>query len=175
MHWTKLQIGQTHLNCVFGRNVLTIFLLYFLMLALPSLKGHTRGEENDSAFFKNARNFELNFDKCILIATDKTTNMTTQNIGFLTLLQNSHFKNKSFLDLHCIIHLESLFAKFGLNELQNIISYVTVIINYTKGRPLLHREFLSFANEKNEEETDILYYTEVRWLSEVNMSDRCYK
>ena len=95
------------------------------MLALPSLKGQTPGEDNDFAFLNIAGNFELNFDKCILIATDKATNMTKQNIGFLTLLQNSHFNNKSFLDLHCIIDLESLFAKFGLNELQNIISYVT--------------------------------------------------
>ena len=100
-----------------------------------SLKGHTRGKVIYSAFFNIAQNFELNFDKCSLFATDGAANMTGQNIGFLMLLQNSHFNNKSFLDLHCIIHLESLFAKFGLNELQNIISDVTEISNYIKGRP----------------------------------------
>ena len=62
-----------------------------------------------------------------------------------------------------------------MNELQNIISDLTEIINYIKGRFLLHREFLSFANEENEDETDILYYTEVRWLSAGKMADRFFK
>ena len=69
----------------------------------------------------------------------------------------------------------SLFAKFGLYDLQNLISEVTEIINYIKGRPLLHREFLSFAKQESEEETDIVYYTEVRWLSAGKMADRFYK
>ena len=50
--------------------------------------------------------------------------------------------------------MESLFAKFGLYDLQNLISEVTEIINYIQGRPLLHREFLSYAKQESEEETD---------------------
>ena len=35
------------------------------MLAMPSLKGNTRGENIYSAFLNTAENFELSFDKCI--------------------------------------------------------------------------------------------------------------
>ena len=51
---------------------------------------------------------------------------------------------------------------------------VTKIINFIKGRALIHREFNSFLEEIDPDLTGLLYYTDVRWLSKGKMSARFF-
>ena len=78
------------------------------------------------------------------------------------------------LNQHCIIHTESLAAKDGTDRLNEIVKDVTKIINFIKGRALIHREFNSFLEEIDPDLTGLLYYTEVRWLSKGKMAARYF-
>ena len=51
---------------------------------------------------------------------------------------------------------------------------VTKIINFIKGRALIHREFNSFLEEIDPDLTGLLYYTDARWLSKGKMSARFF-
>ena len=68
--------------------------------------------------------------------------MVGKTNGFLALLQNTN--QYEFLTLHWIIHMESLCAKSGLEDLNNIIKETSRIINYIKSHALIHREFQDF-------------------------------
>ena len=61
--------------------------------------------------------------------------------------------------------MESLCAKSGLEDLNNIIKETSRIINYIKSHALIHREFQEFISQIDSEYDDIILYTAVRWLS----------
>lgn len=73
-----------------------------------------------------------------------------------------------------MIYIESLCAKFGLRDFKELISQVTAIINFIRGRALLHREFTTFLENIDSDYHDVLYYTDVRWLSAGKMAERFY-
>lgn len=71
--------------------------------------------------------------------------MTGKNNGFIACLkQNTELHCEHLMGLHCIIHVEALCAKFGSAKLKTLLCEVTQIINYIRGRALVHRQFRSF-------------------------------
>ena len=79
------------------------------------------------------------------------------------------------ITFHCIIHVEVLCAKFGLEDIQDIIKSVILIINYLKSHALVHRQFRDFLSNIDSDYEDVLHYTDVRWLSCGKMAMRFYK
>jgi len=49
--------------------------------------------------------------------------------------------------------------------MENVITLVIKIINFIRGKGLNHRQFQEFLKVLSTEFTDVIYYTEVRWLS----------
>lgn len=62
----------------------------------------------------------------------------------------------------------------GLEQLNDIISSVSKIINYIRSRALVHREFKGLFEKLDSEFSDLLLYTDIRWLSKGRMCDRFY-
>jgi hypothetical protein len=54
------------------------------------------------------------------------------------------------------------------------IGPVTQAVNFIRARGLNHRQFQSFLEELNAEHQDLVYFTEVRWLSKGRMLRRFY-
>lgn len=159
--------------CIFYRGIDDNFNIQTNVLTVSPMKGHTRGENVLQNFMEIVNNFELNLNKCVLVATDGAANMTGKTNGFLALLKNTH--QYEFLTLHCIIHMESLCAKSGLIDLNNIIKETSTIINYIKSHALIYREFQEFISQIDSEFNNIILYTAVRWLSTGKMAERFYK
>ena len=49
--------------------------------------------------------------------------------------------------------------------MENVISLVIKTINFIRAKGLNHRQFQEFLKVLSTEFTDVIYYTEVRWLS----------
>jgi hypothetical protein len=101
--------------------------------------------------------------------------MIGKKSGFKALLNPSNEKCSKLLNLHCIIHLETLCAKKFLSMFNNVITDVSKIINYIRGRSLLHREFKLVLTKSGLDDNDLIYYCDVRWLSKGEMSHRFYR
>ncbi|KAL3851914.1 hypothetical protein ACJMK2_015609 [Sinanodonta woodiana] len=67
------------------------------------------------------------------------------------------------LALHCIIHQQNLCGK-QLN-LEHVMKVVIKSVNFIRSHVLNHRSFKEFLNEIESEHNDLVYHSEVRWLS----------
>lgn len=65
--------------------------------------------------------------------------------------------------LHCIIHQETLCK--SVLKLKHVISVVTKVVNFIRGRALNHRQFITFLKEIECNFTDIPYHPDIRCLS----------
>lgn len=134
----------------------------------------TRGIDINEVFNQIKEDFALDMSKCIVFATDGARNMTGATSGFLALQKKSD-PTCAYLPFHCILHQDALCAKYGTEQLSDIITQITGIINFIKARALLHREFMNFLQCRESEFSDLVFYTEVRWLSRGVMSQRFYQ
>jgi hypothetical protein len=73
---------------------------------------------------------------------------------------------------HCLIHQENLCAKSV--KITNVVTVVAKLVNYIRSQGLNHRQFQQFLSDMDSENGDVLYYTEVRWLSRGRMLKRVY-
>ncbi|CAK1578448.1 unnamed protein product [Parnassius mnemosyne] len=106
------------------------------------------------------------------VATDGAPSMIGVNSGLVTLLKK-HLQEKNInaeylMQFHCIIHQEALCSK--KIEFQNVMKVVVSTVNFIKSRGLNHRQFRQFLDDIESEYGDLLYYTEVRWLRNWNIS-----
>ena len=67
------------------------------------------------------------------------------------------------LKFHCIIHQQVLCSK--VLKFEDIMNVVVSTVNFIRRHGLNHRQFQTFLSEIDSEYGDVLYHTEVRWLS----------
>lgn len=65
--------------------------------------------------------------------------------------------------LHCIIHQEALCK--SVLQLDHVVKPVVKLVNFIRARGLHHRQFIHFLEETDADHTDLLYHSNVRWLS----------
>ena len=109
------------------------------------------------------------------IATDGARAMSGTGIGLVGLLKSA-LREKKLSDniavFHCIIHQQNLCA-MTLNY-KHVIGPVTKAVNFIRARGLNHRQFQKFLDDLNSAHQDLLYFTDVRWLSKGRMIKRFY-
>ena len=74
---------------------------------------------------------------------------------------------------HCIIHQEALCDK--ALQMERVLSSISRVVNFTRAKDLIHRQFKSFLEEFDSEYRYVLYRTEVRWLSRGKVLNRCFE
>lgn len=57
--------------------------------------------------------------------------------------------------------------------LETVLDEVVKIVNFVKGRPLNARLFARLCEDIGSEYTQLLFHTDVRWLSRRQSSDSC--
>ncbi|CAB4064518.1 unnamed protein product [Lepeophtheirus salmonis] len=72
--------------------------------------------------------------------------------------------------VHCIIHQENLSTK--LINMDHVNSVVVKTVNYIRSRGLNHREFQEVLKHLESQSEDVIYFTEVLWLSRVSTLQR---
>lgn len=141
-------------------------------LGMIPMTGQTRGVDylNTIVSFFNERSIDLK--KVFSVCTDGCPSMLGRNVGFVQLLKN-HLGNDNLLSFHCIIHQESLAATFG-ESFSCVMKTVVKIVNFIRSNELNHRTFQEFLKELISQYGDVLYHTEVRWLSKGKVLERFF-
>ncbi|XP_072377718.1 general transcription factor II-I repeat domain-containing protein 2-like [Diabrotica undecimpunctata] len=160
-------ITSTAQLLIFIRGVTQDFEVLIELLGMCSLKGQTKGVDILNVLLDECSKTDLDLSKLSGVATDGAPSMIGVNSGLVTLLkkhlQEKNINAEDLMQFHCIIHQEALCSK--KIEFQNVMKVVVSIVNFIKSRGLNHRQFKQFLDDIESKYGDLLYYTEVRWLS----------
>ena len=153
--------GDTAQLAIFIRGITSNFEVIEELLDINHMKNTTRGEDILSEVKKTLVKFELPEKKLCGVTTDGASPLTGKNIGFIALLKKSI--NHEIISYHCIIHQEQLCAK--VLEMQNVMELVIHSVNFIRSRGLNHRQFKQLLEGCGSEAEDVIYFSQVRWLS----------
>jgi len=74
---------------------------------------------------------------------------------------------------HCIIHQKSLCGK--ALKMDHVMGIITRAVNFIRAKGLNHCQFKAFLGELDTEYSDLPYHTDVRWLSQRKVLQRCFE
>jgi hypothetical protein len=159
---------------IFIRGIDSNFCILEELLDLKTLKDTTTGNDIFNAFWESFTENNLLPAALSGIATDGAPSMTGKNKGFLALLKDkmSDFQINSaqFYIFHCVIHQGSLCSQtLQMNEVMDV---VVKTVNVIRSRGLFHRQFQQYLEELNSHYGDVVYFSNVRWLSRGNCLKR---
>ena len=144
------------------------------LVGLKGLKDRTTGENIFSCVLDTINKFKLNWNLLSAVTTDGAKNMIGHNIGFMGHLHR-YLEERGIekpMQFHCIIHQQALCGKFL--GAASVMSVVISTVNYIRKTGLNHRQFKHFLETIESEYGDLLYHTEVRWLSRGNVLKRFF-
>ncbi|XP_077395467.1 general transcription factor II-I repeat domain-containing protein 2B-like [Festucalex cinctus] len=98
--------------------------------------------------------------------TNGSPNLTGKNVGLLKRIQDrvkEENHEQEIIFLHCIIHQEALCK--SVLQLDHAVKPVVKLVNFIRARGLHHRQFIQFLEETHADHQDLLYHSNVRWLS----------
>jgi hypothetical protein len=67
--------------------------------------------------------------------------------------------------VHCFIHREALASKGMPPKFKTVLVNTVKLVNYIKAQPLNNRLFSLLCDEFGSEYTQLLFHSEIRWLS----------
>lgn len=111
-------------------------------------------------------NVNLKWEDCIAVSVDGAPAMLGHVSGSAAFARE---KNPKIEVNHCMIHRQALFVKHFEPELEAVMNDIIKIVNLIKGYALQTRLFRHLCKDGEAEYTDLLYHTEVRWLSRGNV------
>uniref|UniRef100_A0A3B1JWU0 HAT C-terminal dimerisation domain-containing protein n=1 Tax=Astyanax mexicanus TaxID=7994 RepID=A0A3B1JWU0_ASTMX len=159
---------------IFIRGVTGTCQVYQELAALVPLYGRTTGFEIFNAFKTAVENLNLPWSKLSAVTTDGAPSMVGETNGFIGHLKR-HLGPDQAAELkhyHCIIHQEALCGKHL--QFKEIMDFVVSAVNFIRARSLNHREFQYFLEDISAAYGDVIYHTEVRWLSRGNVLKRFF-
>uniref|UniRef100_A0A4X2KNG3 SPIN-DOC-like zinc-finger domain-containing protein n=1 Tax=Vombatus ursinus TaxID=29139 RepID=A0A4X2KNG3_VOMUR len=132
------------------------------LAGLYSMLGQTTGKEIANQVNKCVtEKLGITFENLVAICTDGAPSMCGKNLGAVTLVEE--FAGKKITKYHCIEHWQVLCSR--VLNFDSVMSVVLSTVNYIRSRGLKHRSFQEFLKEVGATGNDVLYHTEVRWLS----------
>lgn len=141
-------------------------------LCLKELNKNTRGKDIFNTIDYFFENNGISWSDCVGICTDGVPSMTGNMKGFVTMAK---IKNPLIIMTHCFIHREALMTKMLGSEFNSVLSNSVRMVNYIKGNTLKSRIFADICESMDADFTNLLYHTEVRWLSRGKVLLRLYE
>ncbi|XP_077112974.1 general transcription factor II-I repeat domain-containing protein 2A-like [Ranitomeya variabilis] len=135
------------------------------LAALQSIKGTTTGEDIYEKLSKTVKDLELDWAKLSSVTTDGAPSMVGSKKGVIARIkQEMDKRNHSHpIAIHCLIYQQALCRKSL--KWDSVMKIVVSCVNFIRANALNHRQFQEFLSELNVAYEDVLYHTEVRWLS----------
>lgn len=160
---------------IFIRGVSANFEMCEELAALQSLKGTTTGEDIFDNVCKTMEKLDLDWAKLASITTDGAPSMVGASRGLIGRLHREMGQRglAAPLQVHCLIHQQALCCK--VLKWDSVMNVVVSCINVIRANGLKHRQFQQFLSELESAYGDVLYYTEVRWLSRGRVLRRFYE
>lgn len=141
------------------------------ILFSKSLETTTKAVDIFSALDTFLAGNDLPWEKIIGICTDGAQAMTGCRSGFIELAKK---KTPKIIGSHCIIHRQALACQTLPESLNVALNIAIKIVNHVKSGALNTRLFETLCQELNSDQVNLLYHTEVRWLSKGNMLARLF-
>ncbi|KAI3377191.1 hypothetical protein L3Q82_009102 [Scortum barcoo] len=168
-------ITDTAQLTIYVRGVDSNFEVTEELLTVIPMHGQTTAQEIFRQLCDAIENAGLPWKRFVGITTDGAPSMTGRKNGLVALVQRKLEEEgvEEAIALHCIIHQQALCSK--CLKFDNVMSVVVKCINQIRSRGLKHRRFRAFLEEMESEYEDVLYFTEVRWLSRGNVLKRFFE
>ncbi len=160
---------------IFLRGVSSNFEVSEELAALQSLKGTTTGEDIFGKVCQMMGELGLDWSKLVSIITDGAPSMVGASRGLIGCM-NREMEERCLsppLQVHCLIHQQALCCK--VLKWESVMKVVVSCINFIRANRLKHRQFQAFLAELESAHGDVLYHTEVRWLSRGRVLRRFYE
>ena len=136
------------------------------LAGMQSMQGRTTGKDICSAIIDCVtKKLSSDFKNLVGLCTDGAPAMCGNTNGAMALLQE-HIGRKIIIISHCFIHWQILCSK--VLNFDHVMMVVVSIVNYLRTRKLNHRLFKLFLKEADLEYGNVVYHTDVRWLSRAN-------
>ena len=167
-------ISETTHLAVFVRGIDAKFNVTEELCSLIPIKGTTTGKDLYDELKSVLGKFSIFLDKIVGISTDGARTMLSMEVGVSGRLFQDIKKvtGREIFVNHCLTHQENLCAK--RLSFFNVTVPIIKLINFIKSHALNHREFKEFLKDLEAEYGDLVFNTEVRWLSRGKMLKRVY-
>ncbi|XP_069469912.1 general transcription factor II-I repeat domain-containing protein 2-like [Ambystoma mexicanum] len=144
------------------------------LAALQSIKGTTTGEDIYEKVCQTLNGLELDWAKLASVTTDGAPSMVGSKKGVIACINQEMDKHNYShpMAIHCLIHQQALCSKSL--KFDSVMTIVVSCVNFIRAHALKHRQFQEFLSELNADYGDVLYHTEVRWLSRGRVLKRFY-
>ena len=142
------------------------------LLCFHALDSTTRGIDvfcTVNSFFEAEG---IDWSKVKAVCTDGAPSMLGRNSGFQALVTEV---SPDVIANHCMIHREALAAKTLPGPLNNVFKDVVKVVNYVKSSALNTRLFRNLCGSMEADHKNLLFHTEVRWLSRGNVLQRVFE
>lgn len=135
------------------------------LAALQSIKGTTTGVDIYEKVCQTVNGLELDWAKLASVTTDGAPSMVGSKRGVIAHIKQEMDKHNHPhpIAIHCLIHQQALC--FKSLKWDSVMKIVVSCVNFIRVHALNHRQFQEFLSELNVAHEDVLYHTEVRWLS----------
>ena len=150
---------------VFIRGVDDNFNIYEEMAGIYTMKGTKKGCDIFESLLVVLNRFNLKFANMSGVITDGAPGMVSKHEGLVALIK------KGCITRHNALPLYNTTARFISKFLnfEEVMKIVIKVVNFIKSRGLNHREFQNFLSETYSQHEDVVYYSDVRWLSRGKM------
>ncbi|TWW54296.1 Protein FAM200B [Takifugu flavidus] len=145
-------------------------------LALRPVHGTTTGHDLYEEVSRCGNEMELPREKLVGWTTDGAAAMCGHRSGLVAKIREKMQEENVTAELtahHCIIHLESLCAE-ALNMEHGMFT-ITHAVNFIRAKGLIQRQFKAFLSQWQTQRGDLPHHTEVRWLSQGKVLQRCFQ
>ncbi|XP_053577946.1 G patch domain and ankyrin repeat-containing protein 1 isoform X1 [Bombina bombina] len=154
-------VSDTARLVIFVRGVSKAFEIVEEMLDICPLKSMRTGQDIFEDIKGVLGKFKLPEDKLSGIVTDGSYEMTCDFNGFVNLMFES--LPNEILVHHCIIHQEQLCT--NTLEMKNMMEKVVSTVKFIRSKGQHHPPFQSFLTEIGSDHDDVIYFSQVPWLS----------
>lgn len=131
----------------------------------------TRGIDVFNLINQFMEDHSIDWKKCISSTTDGAPAMLGKHSGFQAKVKQV----SGAATIHCMLHREALCAKTLPETLKDTLNDAIKMVNLIKASALNTRLFRQLCKDMDADHLNLLYHTEVRWLSKGNMLLRVYE
>ncbi|PVD36572.1 hypothetical protein C0Q70_03557 [Pomacea canaliculata] len=159
---------------VFIRGTNSDFELTEELATMRGMHGNTTGEDLFKEVSAVIEGLALPWEKLVGVTTDGARSMVGCHSGLASRVIRKVVESNGteLLRLHCIIHQQNLCGK--VLNLDHVMKIVVSTVNFIRSQALNHRTFKEFLTEIECEYEDVLFHSEVRWLSRGKLLKRFF-
>lgn len=142
------------------------------ILFCKTLPSRTTGEDIFGILNNFVQENNIDWKKCVGVCTDGAGAMVGANSGVVKLIKR---EAPLAQHVHCSIHREVLITKRCPADLKVVLDETVKVVNFIKGRALNSRLFHNLCEEMDSIHKQLLFHTDVRWLSRGKVLSRVFE